>query len=74
MCLIVRKEKKTKMKEHVERGLQHNGKHFSHIQTKIVQNLNRGLSDFPQERLIDYLRFYVPLKNFSLIWRRHHCR
>jgi hypothetical protein len=20
------------------------------------------------------LRFYVPLKNFSLIWRRHHCR
>jgi hypothetical protein len=25
-------------------------------------------------RLIDYLRFYVPLKNISLIWRRHHCR
>jgi hypothetical protein len=25
-------------------------------------------------RLIDYLGFYVPLKNFSLIWRRHHCR
>jgi hypothetical protein len=25
-------------------------------------------------RLIDYLRFYVPLKNFSLIWRRHHYR
>jgi hypothetical protein len=24
--------------------------------------------------LIDYLRFYVPLKKFSLIWRRHHCR
>jgi hypothetical protein len=24
--------------------------------------------------LIDYLRFYVPLKNFSLIWKRHHCR
>jgi hypothetical protein len=23
---------------------------------------------------IDYLRFYVPLKKFSLIWRRHHCR
>jgi hypothetical protein len=23
--------------------------------------------------LIDYLRFYVPLKNFSLIWRRHRC-
>jgi hypothetical protein len=25
-------------------------------------------------RLIDYLRFYVPLKNISLIRRRHHCR
>jgi hypothetical protein len=24
--------------------------------------------------MIDYLWFYVPLKNFSLIWRRHHCR
>jgi hypothetical protein len=24
--------------------------------------------------LVDYLRFYVPLKNFSLIWKRHHCR
>jgi hypothetical protein len=24
--------------------------------------------------LIDYLRFYVPLKIISLIWRRHHCR
>jgi hypothetical protein len=26
------------------------------------------------EWLIDYLRFYVPLNNLSLIWRRHHCR
>jgi hypothetical protein len=26
------------------------------------------------EKLIDYLRFYVPLKNFSLIRRRHHSR
>jgi hypothetical protein len=24
--------------------------------------------------LIDYLGFYVPLKNISLIWRRHQCR
>jgi hypothetical protein len=24
--------------------------------------------------LIDYLWFYVPLKNFSFIWRRHHYR
>jgi hypothetical protein len=23
---------------------------------------------------IDYLQFYVPLKNISLIWRCHHCR
>jgi hypothetical protein len=28
----------------------------------------------PPVCLIDYLRFYIPLKNFSLIWRRHHCR
>jgi hypothetical protein len=25
-------------------------------------------------KIIDYLRIYVPLKNFSLIWRRHHAR
>jgi hypothetical protein len=24
--------------------------------------------------LINYLQFYVPLKNISHIWRRHHCR
>jgi hypothetical protein len=24
--------------------------------------------------LVGYLRFYVPLKNISLTWRRHHCR
>jgi hypothetical protein len=24
--------------------------------------------------LIDCLQFYFPLKNFSRIWRRHHCR
>jgi hypothetical protein len=29
-----------------------------------------GLIDW----LINYLLFYVPLKNFSLIWRRHHYR
>jgi hypothetical protein len=23
--------------------------------------------------LIDYLQFYVPLKNIALIWRCHHC-
>jgi hypothetical protein len=26
-----------------------------------------------QDWLIDYLRSYVPLKNISLIWRRHNC-
>ena len=24
--------------------------------------------------LFVYLRVFVPLENFSLIWRRHHCR
>jgi hypothetical protein len=24
--------------------------------------------------LIDYLLFYVPFKNFSLLWRHNHCR
>jgi hypothetical protein len=24
--------------------------------------------------LFDYLWFYAPLKNISLLWRRHHCR
>jgi hypothetical protein len=24
--------------------------------------------------LIDYFLFYVPIKNISLLWRRHHCR
>jgi hypothetical protein len=34
-----------------------------------------GISfSFSSERLIDYLLFYVPLKNFSLIWKRHRCR
>jgi hypothetical protein len=28
----------------------------------------------PAVRLIDYLMFYVPIKNISLIWRNHHCR
>jgi hypothetical protein len=30
--------------------------------------------NIPSNRLIDCLRFYIPLKNISLIWRRHHCR
>jgi hypothetical protein len=31
-------------------------------------------SNHVTDNRFDYLRFYVPLKNFSLIWRRHHCR
>jgi hypothetical protein len=30
--------------------------------------------DWLTDWLIDYLSFYVPLKNFSLIWRRPHWR
>jgi hypothetical protein len=29
---------------------------------------------FLSPKLIDYLQFHVPLKTFSLIWRRHHCQ
>jgi hypothetical protein len=36
--------------------------------------INACIHVYTKFRLIDYLRFYVPLKNFSLIWRRHHCR
>jgi hypothetical protein len=32
------------------------------------------LGGIMHQRLIDYLLFYVPLKNFSLIWKRHHYR
>ena len=42
-----------------------------------TKNLNRNAAangDKNNDWLIDYLLFYVPLKNISLIWRRHHCR
>jgi hypothetical protein len=35
---------------------------------------NVVISTYKYYILIDYLWFYVPLKNFSLIWRRHHSR
>jgi hypothetical protein len=42
------------------------------------QGLSIGWHDFEWDvircLINDYLRFYVPLKNISLIWRRHHCR
>jgi hypothetical protein len=33
-----------------------------------------GTLQYDGDWLIDYLVFCVPLKNISLIWRRHHCR
>jgi hypothetical protein len=38
------------------------------------QNYDTITNTFNNIWLIDYLRFYVPLKNISLIWIRHHCR
>jgi hypothetical protein len=37
------------------------------------QLCNALFIDIPNE-LIDCLQLYVPLKTFSFIWRRHHCR
>jgi hypothetical protein len=44
-------------------------KKFQLILTRVPQS-----RPFLHDWLIDYLGFYVPLKYFSLIWRRHHCR
>jgi hypothetical protein len=35
---------------------------------------DRRIYSNPDHLVYDYFQFYVPLKNFSLIWRRHHCR
>jgi hypothetical protein len=42
---------------------------------KTLSNI-KGSLEFDEmiDWLIDYLWFYVPLKNFSLIQRRHQCR
>jgi hypothetical protein len=45
--------------------------HWNLIYWSVVKSYNSS-SCF--DRLIDCLLFYVPLKNISLIWRRHHCR
>jgi hypothetical protein len=55
-----------------------NSQTFSHIQCE-TQIYEKGFTFFLYLIItwiwwIDYLRFYVPLKNISLIWRRHHCR
>ena len=39
-----------------------------------IIRLVRIFNDARYDWLIDYLLFYVPLKNFSPIWRRHHYR
>jgi hypothetical protein len=44
-----------------------------YVDTKYICIVSYGVTDY-RVQLIDYLRFYVPLKNISLIWRRHHCR
>jgi hypothetical protein len=37
-------------------------------------NITIKFCKYPEcDKMIDYLLFYVPLKNISLIWRRHHC-
>jgi hypothetical protein len=50
-----------------EEDLDLHSHHAKYVCTKFDCN-------WPAGWLIDYLRFYVPLKNISLIWRRHHCR
>jgi hypothetical protein len=54
---------------------------FGNFESRKVKKLSgskfrrRKTADFTfVKKKIDYLRFYVPLKNFSLIWRRHYCR
>jgi hypothetical protein len=44
------------------------------IKIKIIHGTYKSSFCCVIDWLIDYLLFYVPLKNFSLIWRRHHCR
>jgi hypothetical protein len=38
------------------------------------QNAINITNEFDITDTIDWLLFYVPLKNISLMWRRHHCR
>jgi hypothetical protein len=40
----------------------------------LVECKHAAILNFRLRWLIDYLRFYVLLKKFSLIWRRHHYR
>jgi hypothetical protein len=48
---------------------------LNHISRSGNRSNLQSISMYPERHwLIDCLQFYVPLKNFSLIWRRHHCR
>jgi hypothetical protein len=47
--------------------------HFIDL-TNFLEKNAIALLRFCLDWLIDYLQLYVPLKNISLIWRRHHCR
>jgi hypothetical protein len=49
------------------------------VSQPLVSNIGQWICSIKDSVLdigwfIDYLRFYVLLKNISLIWRRHHCR
>jgi hypothetical protein len=45
-----------------------------HLEWTTTGRLSSGLYNYWRiDWLIDYLGFYVLLKNFSLIWRRHNC-
>jgi hypothetical protein len=52
--------------------------HLNNFECPILKDdliqISLKLSLWFWRRLIDYLLFYVPFKNFSLICRRHHCR
>jgi hypothetical protein len=48
-------------------------KHFERVWNKSDHILKRWIF-WKMKLIIHYLRFYLPLKNISLIWRRHHCR
>jgi hypothetical protein len=47
---------------------------FKNIANYLFINTIGSDLNFDIDWLIDYLQFYVPFKNFSLIWRRHHCQ
>jgi hypothetical protein len=43
-----------------------------YVRGALTDGANTAVSAW--QKWIVYLRFYVPLNTFSLIWRRHHCR